>query len=62
MIPPKSLRKGLLEITQKRKQNFDEIKVEDGEFVNTEELLKSDDDYNPQNDTINSESEEGPGN
>ena len=30
--------------------------------MNTEELLKFDDDYDPQNDTMDSESEEGSGN
>ena len=48
--------KGFPEITKRRKQNFDDIEIVDGEFVNTEELLKSDDDYDPENE---SESEEG---
>ena len=52
----------VLEITKRRKQNFDEIEIEDGEFVNTDELLRSDDDYDPQDDTMDSESEEGSGN
>ena len=30
--------------------------------MNTEELLRSDDDYDPQDDTMDSESEEGSGN
>ena len=50
------------EITKRRKHNLDEIKVEDKEFVNTEELLRSDDDYDPQDDTMDSESKEGSGN
>ena len=48
-----------LEITQRRKQNLHEIQIEDGEFINTEELLYSDDKYDPNNDTNNSESEDG---
>ena len=53
--------KGLPEITKRWKQNFDDIEIVDGEFVNTEELLKSDDDYDPENDSESegSESEEG---
>ena len=48
-----------LEITQRRKQNLHEIQIEDGEFINTEELLYSDDKCDPNNATNNSESEDG---
>jgi uncharacterized C2H2 Zn-finger protein len=47
------------EITQRRKQNLHEIQIEDGEFINTEELLYSDDEYDTNDDTNNSESKEG---
>ena len=43
----KVLDKRLPEITKRSKQNLDEIVVEDGELVNTKELIKRDDDYDP---------------
>ena len=48
-----------LDITQRRKQIIHEIQVEDREFINIEELLNSDDEYYLNNDTNDSESEEG---
>ena len=45
--------------TQRRKQNLHEIQIDDGEFINTEELLYSDDEYDPIDDTNSSEYEEG---
>ena len=36
--------RGLPEITKRRKQYFDDIEIEDGEIVNTEELHNSKDD------------------
>ena len=39
--------RGLPEITKRRKQYFDDMEIEDGEIVNTEELLKSKDDNDP---------------
>ena len=45
-------------ITQRRKQNLHEIQIENTE-EDTEEVLYSDDEYDPIDDTNNSEYEEG---